>query len=178
MAEQIIQKYEATPDADGSIGDLASTEYRIAQSFTISNSYNISAIAMSLLGLTGTPSGNITVRIETDNGAGEGTSVPTGSLADANLTISTYNPRVAGWGKISFATPAILGSGKYWIVLGCSNQSNNNAWQFDLDNTGSTYTGGHGVYNTNGGAWHVYAGDFNFRVYALINNAIFFGCNF
>ena len=182
MIEQTVQNYEGSNDGGSTVGDNGGSEYRRGQSFTLSQSREISAIALYLVSINGSPSGTITLRIETDNGAGEGTSVPTGNLADANLTVS-YNPSsVSDWNKVSFATPTILSAGKYWVVLNCNNQANDTGCVFSVDTTTPSYTGGHAAYTLNAGSWTPQSGsDINFRVYAnvdQIQEALFFGCNF
>lgn len=181
MIEQIVQNYEGSYDGGATVGDNGGNEYRRGQSFTLSQARDLSAIALELVSFNGTPSGTITLRIETDDGGGEGTSLPTGNLADANLTVA-YNPSTPGWEKVSFATSAILSAGKYWIVLNCVDQANDTGWVFTVDTTSTAYTGGHAAYTLNAGAWVAQSGsDINFRVYANVDQiqpSLFFGCNF
>lgn len=153
---------QTTYDTDNYLGDNANVEYRRAQSFQLSAAQTISAVEFEILALVGSPSGNWTVKIETDN-AGK----PSGTLANASATIS-YTPGAAGYKVITFASSFTLSAATlYWIVLLCDNQSTNVRWNL-RDNSTDVYADGSEAESTNGGStWSNSTRDLWFKVYTL-----------
>jgi hypothetical protein len=140
------------------IGDVDDIEYKSAQSFTLTDTKTITGIAIGFAAKTGTPTGTVTLRIETDN-AGS----PSGNLADANLT-TTFTPINLASNNIMFSTSASLVSGIYWIVLLCDAQATNNRWN-TIKVTPSAYAGGF-LSTYNGATWTAESDyDLAFRVY-------------
>jgi hypothetical protein len=99
---------------------------------------------------TGTPSGNWTLRIETDDGSG-GLGKPSGTLANANASIVVTPPGTNTIIKGTFAIPFYLTIGtRYWIVITCDTQTTNNFWNISGSNIDSNYTLGALGYRTDG----------------------------
>jgi len=141
-------------------GDVSGQERRNSQSFTLSAEKTIDAVGIELDANSGSPSGDVTIRIETDS-----SSVPSGTLANVNAT-KAVTVTASQWNKFSFDTPFSLSSGTYWIVFTCADQSNNAYWTWKTS-TSSLYAGGNMAYSTDGGsswtALETY--DQTFRVY-------------
>jgi len=145
----------------GKIGDDSGTEWRYAQSFTLSSGIIIEGVSIEFNVNQGTPEGNVTFRIETDNGG-----VPSGTLANANLT-KTFTPVASSWNDVMFSSGGFLSSGLYWIVAVCDNQDNEH-WSWSADSTSLAYAGGNMARSTDGGSsWNVPLDwDMAFKVYA------------
>jgi hypothetical protein len=159
-----IDQSQETSTVDASLGDSGGNEYRHAQSFSLSAAISCDQISLYFAAKTGSPSGNVTVRIETDNAG-----VPSGTLVHADATNAIASPTDSAWAMFTFPNPvALSASTTYWIVAGCDNQSTNVRWNL---RNGSGYSSGVEVFNTNGGAWtarspaNLY--DLMFRVYKV-----------
>jgi len=141
-------------------GDVGGQERRNAQSFTLSAQKTIDAIGIELDANSGSPSGDVTIRIETDS-----SNVPSGTLANVNAT-KAVTVTASQWNKFSFDTPFSLSSGTYWIVFTCADQSNNAYWTWKTS-TSSLYAGGNMAYSTDGGSSWTALGTYDqtFRVY-------------
>ena len=154
--------------SDGSgvtgVGDVSDAEFRIAQSFTLTEETIIRGVSFSFGANSGTPSGDITAQIETDT-IGDGSGNPSGSLAHANFT-KTITPTASQWNDFIFSTPTVLAAGVYWIRLYCDNQTTNNYWSINRV-TPSAYDGG--IFNFyNGSAWNrLPTYDNTFKVYSV-----------
>jgi len=127
---------QLTTNDDDFIGDVGDVEYRPRQSFLLSSSATIDKVIIYISSITGSPSGQVTLRIETDNGGSPGQA--TGTLAHANATI-TFDPAV-GENTLDF-TNFTLSAGIYWIVINCDNQATNVKWRIYLNTVGG-YSGG------------------------------------
>lgn len=142
------------------LGDLGDVEYRYTQSFTLSQSREISKVALEFGASGGSPSGQVTVRIETDS------SGPSGALAHANAT-KAITPGASQWNEWDF-TNFTLPAGTYWIVLVCDDQSTGVLWQIQSDSTGG-YAGGLVMTSNDGGSsWDSFgadAYDLTFKLY-------------
>jgi len=140
------------------LGDSGGTDYIHAQSITISDTTTIMDVQIYFGTTTGTPSGQVTCRIETDS-----SDKPSGSLAHANAT-KAFTPSASSWNIIDF-TDFSLDAGTYWIRLNCDAQSDNNNWGLFRGASANSYTGGHLKYSTNAGTtWTLYDIDLAFRV--------------
>jgi hypothetical protein len=154
--------------SDGSgitgIGDVSDAEFRIAQSFTLTEETIISGVSFSFGANSGSPSGNVTAKIETDT-IGDGSGNPSGTLAHANFT-KAITPTASQWNDFIFSTPTALAAGTYWIRLYCDNQTTNNYWSINRV-TPSAYAGG--ILNFyNGSAWNrLPTYDNTFKVYSV-----------
>ena len=146
----------------GQQGDVGGQERRNAQSFTLSEEKDINAIGIELTSSIGSPYGDVTMRIETDNAG-----VPSGTLAHANAT-KAMSVTASQWNKFDFASSFSLSSGTYWIVFTCNTQATTNYWSW-YSNTSSVYAGGNMAYSTDAGSsWTVLStSDMTFRVYTL-----------
>lgn len=143
------------------LGDDGGVEKRAGQGFTLSSTTLVTAVEVRRHnGTSGTPSGNWTLRIETNNAG-----VPSGTLANANASIVVVPPAEDTIIKGTFATPFVLsGSTIYWIVAECDNQNTNVYWKLTM---GAGYAGGTSAIKTNS-TWTANASyDFYFKVYSL-----------
>lgn len=153
LRDQVVEQTSITA-VDGLIGDNGNNEYRNAQSFTLDQTTNINDVSWYCDHIDGTPSGSLTLRIET-NSAG----VPSGTLAHANGTVATTP--ATGWNKASY-TPFSLAAGTYWLVFACAAQATNVAWWYSR--AGNVYAGGTNKYSLNGGAYVETNTDIAFKI--------------
>lgn len=130
-----------------------------AQSFQLTSSFELTAIKLNMAANTGSPTGDITLRIETNNGG-----IPSGTLANANLT-KTFTPVASNWNTVTFDVSAVLSANTlYWIVLSVGAQTPGNYYNI-LTTTPSAYADGNLAYNQ-AGSWTAYANyDFTFEVW-------------
>jgi hypothetical protein len=142
---------ENTPDTTSSyfyLGNpLGTSITKVAQAFTwVTNFYDIiSEIRIFTDATLGTPSGSVTVRIETDSGGS-----PSGTLVDANATATVD---LTAPGSVIATFPAditVVDATTYHIVLVCSAQSAGNAFAINTKSGG--YSSGSIKY-WNGSAW-------------------------
>lgn len=153
LSNQVIEQTVITV-VDGLIGDNANNEYRNGQSFTLDATTNIKDVSWYCDHIDGTPSGSLTLRIETSS-AGS----PSGTLAHANGTVATTP--TTGWNNASF-TPFSLAAGTYWLVFACAAQATNVAWWYSR--AGNVYAGGTNKYSLNGGAYVDTSTDIAFKI--------------
>lgn len=126
-----------TDNASITLGDKGSEVWKpICQSFKLYGNQTIESIDLKCTDKNNTPTGNWSVRIETDN-SGQ----PSGTLANANAT-KTQTPSTSGVFNVAFSTPFSLSSlTTYWIVINCDAQADQNYWYFSY-NTASSYSNG------------------------------------
>jgi len=161
-ASAAVSQQQTIANASFPLGDGGSNvEYRQRQSFQIQNSSLVSQIDILFTSNSGSPSGNVTCRIETDN-AGQ----PSGTLVDSNATLA-ITPTASSWNAFAFTTPFNLTANiTYWIVLNCDNQANDVAW-YVMGSATSQYALGNRGY-TQDGSWNNSADtDLGFKVYTL-----------
>ncbi len=135
----------------------------IAQSFTATSTGAVPKVSV-LISKVGSPSGNITLHITTDNGG------KPSNTDIANTTID--NSRVAfsvGWIDVAFSSPPSVTSGtKYWIVLDYGSNSTTNYWNWRKDAT-DAYAGNTGKYgddwSSGSAVWKNTNGDLAFKVW-------------
>jgi hypothetical protein len=120
-------------------------EFRNAQRFTLSQTTTILGASFYTSTNVGSPSGQITVRIETDS------SNPSGTLAHVNAT-AAITPTQSAKNSVTY-TSFTLAAGTYWLKLDCSNQTTNNYWNIGYA-SGNPYANGWLNYSYNG-AWQV-----------------------
>jgi len=159
--ESVLQQQTDGSDSSA-FGDIAGTEYRRAQSFQIQSAAYITAVEVKAGGTkVGSPTGNWTLRIETDNGG-----VPSGNLANANASIAVTPPVANAIVKGTFATPVELSiDTTYWIVIQCDNQSPDNYWYLLVNSFGG-YSYGQ-MATLSGGSWGINSGfDIYFKLYS------------
>lgn len=112
----LINQESLEPSLSGHSGaNITSTTFRRAQSFMIPKADDTFKEIVLALSKTGSP-GNLTVRIETDNG-----NKPSGSLADANatftITAAEVGASLAYVQKASTNLWSLQANTKYWIVV-------------------------------------------------------------
>ena len=131
------------------LGDYHDTEYWTAQSFTLSGSETISKVKITFGAGVGSPAGNVTLRIETDD-----TDLPSGTLAHANAS-KAITPVASSENTFDFANDFGLTADTYWLVLCCDNQAYDVRWFIGMD---SDTTMGAIANSTDGGSsWSAYA---------------------
>lgn len=155
----------ASGDTDTTIGDAAGTEYAQSQGFQLDTATKVKAIQVYIKTNAGTPS-DLQVRIETNNAG-----VPSGTLADANLTktiTASTIPSTYGWVTIEFDTAssaALTASTVYHIVLKTAAASNDNNYNWKADASSPSYAGGAMSESSNGGStWSAQTRDALFRI--------------
>jgi len=127
-------------------GAAGGQEYRVAQSFQLDSNYTIAGVSYKLGTNSGSPTGNHTVRIETDNSG-----VPSGTLADANAS-KEITPVANSYNTATFDNTFQLSSSTtYWLVILCDNQADNVYWRVLYDSA-NPYANGMRAYSTDGGS--------------------------
>jgi hypothetical protein len=162
IASEIVDQQQTSYDDEITLGDAAGTEYREAQGFQLSGTYTVTAIEIRQDHTqTGTPTGNWTLRIETDNSG-----KPSGTLANINSSVIVSPPGINTIVKGIFSIPFTLNASTiYWVVISCDNQSTGNAWRLSFNTTGG-YSNGLMVYNSDAGDWTTMSGwDLYFKIY-------------
>jgi len=165
MATILIE--QAVEAHNSALGDVSNTEYRWAQSFTLASEKVIEGVSLLFGTKSGSPTGQVTYRIETDSGG-----VPSGTLAHASA-IKAFTPTISAWNYESFASSFILPAGTYWLVALCDNQATGVYW-YIRDADADEYAGGMFARSTDGGSsWTAYpAYDLTFRIYEEIAPSI------
>jgi len=157
-----IDESHLSGTGDQALGDAgAQNEFRVGQSFTISQTGVVTKVDVRHGTKYLSPSGNVTLRIETDN-----SDRPSGTLAHANAT-HTLNPSSANTVySYTFASSFTLtGSTKYWLVFDCDDQAQNTRWSVSCT-TDSDYAGGKFIGKTDG-VWQTPSAsiDVHFKVF-------------
>ena len=108
------------------IGDSADVEYRKSQAFTLTGTVTIDKVTVVFGANSGTPSGDITMRVETGGASG-----PSGTLAHASATLAVTPTASATntWDWTNFS----LTAGTYWLVPALAAQATNNAYRIAVD---------------------------------------------
>lgn len=113
------------------IGDVGGTERAVAQQFTPAATGQLTQIKVTLSSNNNSPSGNITWKIQNDNGS----NLPDGS----NLASDNFSPTASAENTINVSGGPILdGSTKYWLILETVNQSSNDYYKW-LASSSDTY---------------------------------------
>lgn len=108
-----------------SLGDQAGVEQRQAQSFKlpIGGNLTIDKVDFYFSANNGSPSGQVTLKIETDS-AGQ----PSGTLVNANAT-KAITVTASDWNTFTFpASFDLVANTLYWIRLYCDNQTTDVRW--------------------------------------------------
>jgi hypothetical protein len=161
---ETVNQSQTTATTNGNMGDVAGVETRYAQTFAFSTAYQCPRVDVYLNAPNGSPTGNITCRIETTSGG-----LPTGTLISAGASIT----RAAATGWVSFDFNSALQFGVaipittvYAIVIVVDNQNNNVYFKWGRNAAGG-YAGGQACVSVDGGAnWAADTGaDMAFKVY-------------
>jgi hypothetical protein len=158
-----VEWFESGGDTDKKVGDVGGVETAQSQGFQLAEAQTIKALEVYLKKSAGTP-GDITVRIETDNGG-----VPSGDLVHANATttIPAFSTSTYAWKEAVFTNTFVLAKTTlYHIVLKTATADNDNNYSWDSDASSPGYADGAMSASTDGGAsWGaVAAADAYFRV--------------
>jgi hypothetical protein len=162
-ATETVNQQNTQEDDYDALGNASGSEYRKGQSFQLQQQKLVTAVEVKEQSVVGSPTGNWTLRIETDSGG-----VPSGILANVNASIVVSPPGVGNTVKGTFTIPFFLNaSTTFHLVIQCDNQSINNYW--NIRNT--QYDEGGYAYGTKqysaDGVWYTGAklGDLYFKVY-------------
>lgn len=112
---------------------------KLAQSFTTASTKTIIDVVLYLRKV-GSPTGTMTLRLETDNSGS-----PSGTLAHANATITVDESGLStSYANVSFNwTDFSLPAGTYWLVLSTSRSaSNTNYVAWGADGSSPAFSGG------------------------------------
>jgi len=159
---EFIEQQSASGADTSALGDVGGVEYRLSQSFQLTNFSTISAVEVKEQTGSGSPTGNWTLRIETDS-----SNKPSGILTNANASIVVAPPGTGNVVKGTFAVPfALLPSTTYWLVVQCDNQANDNFWRVNIKSAAG-YANGKTDYSLDG-VWQGWGLDYDmyFKVYA------------
>ena len=162
-----IDVSQESENFNGAVGDIGGVEYRHATSFQASGAITCPQVSLYMGATTGSPSGNFTVRIETDNAG-----VPSGTLVHADATKSLASITDSAWNVFAFPSAISLSaSTTYWLVTSIDDQSSNVRWVWRLKD-GNPYVGGVAKRSVDSGAtWAVLGAgvyDGAFRLYKSI----------
>ena len=150
--ETELSRISQTQDAFGAIlGRLGTNQYRQAQGFKVSTGdLIVTAIEVKQRADgAGSPTGNWTLRIETDNAG-----VPSGTLADANASIVVVPPGPDAVVKGTFAAPFSLTPGtQYHLVMVCDTQASGVYWSIAYKDTDAYTDGDRSSSNDGGSTW-------------------------
>jgi len=127
-----------TADNTVHVGKYSNQIRHYAQSITLTHTTKIYEVRVTFGANYGTPSGDVTLTIETDS-SGD----PSGTLAHASATKAVTNPSASAENTWTFASSFSLAAGYYWIVLRCDEQADNKLWRPNRSNA-SVYSGGVG----------------------------------
>lgn len=138
--EAIDQSLTSGQDTNNAVD--ANPAKRMAQSFQLSSSaprtMTVTGVSVLMDKNAGTTT-DLTVRIETDSGG-----VPSGTLADANLTgtITAFTNASLIWKTVKFTNAAALSSGTtYWLVVKHTTEgSGNSQYYWTSDASSPAYT--------------------------------------
>jgi len=169
--------YQIVITADGGNGRLSISEIemmevatyndgadKLAQSFQVTGAQTLKTINLWLKKV-GSPTGTLTLRIETDN-SGE----PSGTLVDANATATVAESSLStSYGDITFTFTnsfSISGSTTYWIVLSTDRAvSETNYVQWGADGSSPSYADGE-MMNETSSSWTAESKDAVFEIFA------------
>lgn len=137
---------------------------KLGQSFQVTGTQTIDLVKLYLK-KTGSPTGTLTLRIETDN-----TGEPSGTLVDANATVTVAESSLStSYALVDFdfgTNFSISGSTTYWLVLSTDRaQSNSNYVTWGADVSSPSYANGEGKSQTSS-VWSAESVDFIFEVFA------------
>lgn len=139
----------------------------VAQSFQVEDGDNPSFVlgdVYLLLGKTGSPTGNLTVTIETDT-AGNPTGVAGSVATSATVAVSSVNAEPS-YVRFTFTTrPVLTKETTYWIVLtGSYSTSDTACVTWGNDSGGAGYSDGSALIGTSVPAWTALTGDLIFTL--------------
>jgi hypothetical protein len=120
---------------------------KIAQGVQVASNTTTKAVRLYMRKI-GTPTGTMTLRIETDS-SGE----PSGTLVNANATTTVAESSLGtDWGWVTFtfsSTFTLTASTQYWVVLSTNRSASAaNYVMLGADNTGAAYLDGEAQYET------------------------------
>lgn len=153
ISEVVDQQQTTKGGAGGTFGDSGGTDYTCAQSFKLSGNKTVTAVEIGQYLKTGSPTGNWTLRIETDNA-----NKPSGTLADANASVVVTPPADGATVKGTFATSFVLtGATLYWLVVALDNQTTDNCWTASSITPSGYADGSLAQQNKSTSVWSVYS---------------------
>ncbi len=161
---EVVNQSFTSPNDDNPLGNAGNVEFRDAQSFKLTVPH-VTAVEVKESSVTGAPTGNWTLRIETDNAG-----LPSGTLAHASASVVVAPPGANTVVKGTFASSFDLSVNTlYWLVIQCDNQTNNNYWRVSFGN--NAYTDGIFAVKSDS-TWETYSlYDLYFKVYTQDWNA-------
>lgn len=134
-----------------SLGWDGANEQRWAQSFQLTTAATITEVDVDYNTTVDSPTGNVTMRIETSSVGG----LPSGTLVHANATYS-YVPVQESENALIFAASFdIAANTKYWMVWGCDVQEHSTyrRWRIGGSAVDTEYTSGTATNNADGAGW-------------------------
>lgn len=141
------ESYTAGGDSTIPVGDVSGVENKAAQSFQVKTSVVVREVSIYLDTETGSPMGDINIRIETDNSG-----IPSGTLVNSYASASIKSPTTA-WNSATFANVFRLSKNTtYHIVAQTISQSDDTAFNWSIDTAG-TYASGQVSTKSGAGAW-------------------------
>jgi len=168
FAESVDQQQTGNESIQLVNGNISINDYLQAQAFKLSATLTVTAVEMGLKDIPeSAPVGNWTYRIETDS-----SNKPSGTLANANATVTVTPPTIGNVAKGTFATPFQLTGGvTYWFVLSTPTQSHTgNHYWVPMGTDSNVYANGDISRSTNGVWTTSSARDMYFKIYVNLAN--------
>lgn len=169
MAYQVVESHDSGTTSFQQVGDNLGNEYRLAQGFQLDEGYTVGQVSVYYTSKVGTPAGDITIRLETNNGS----DLPSGDLVDVNAT-KAFTPFAVGWYDLEFpGTFALSSATPYWVVFQCDDQAANNRWLV-RNTTDTAYADGRQATSSDGGdSWSLSDAQYDvfFKIWALVTDA-------
>jgi hypothetical protein len=170
MAEILLTSYETVGDEGEAVGDSASVDYAIAQSFQIPRTTQITKLGLYTQKGTTPPTDPMSLFIWTDTGgvpnpgAGELTNIPAGDV-----------PASYDWAYGTITPITLTGNTTYWFVAAVPPQAANKRFEW-LAKVAGGYTLGKAMKSTDGGLnWSDLSGrDCMFKIYGKIGGGFLF----
>ncbi len=135
--------------------------YDAAQGFQAPANDSCASVELLLGAFNGSPTGDYTVRLETDTG-GLPSGTPVSVNAEASMAAVSLHP--SAWNSWQFDVPVPLAAGQtYWIVCRSTEAAGTTNRVTIVGDTTESYAGGTAAMDT-GGGWIVAAVDHNFRI--------------
>ena len=115
LASQVLEYSVTSAEGGWAFAGCNTNVLKVATKFSLSNTITCSKIDI-LMNKAGSPTDNITMRVETDSGGS-----PSGTLMDANATYTVDGSTLGAyptWWEVTFANSFILNTTtNYWVVI-------------------------------------------------------------
>lgn len=149
----------------------------ISQGFTTSGAISVDTVAVRLKKSTGSPTGNVTCAIYSDNSDEPGTVVTGADFTDFSTLDSSTTDSDFRWYRFTLGTEVSLTAATlYHLVIAHTGAVAGNMVAIQESASGNGYAGGRKNYSTDAATWTADANaDLNFRIYDVDTGAVITG---